>query len=202
MHAVIHFVLILLARFPKIGGFLGLIFAVVFSYAGFRSWLSLQKIPQEPLYVSLEEAAVMASAGGDFWVTIKEVSWDCANFIHIDVDNFVQTEAIFTDKTGAIVGVALFGAEPKGLSCKDLGESNITGMLSKMSTESYERLPEKRFDVTNYQNPASRLFLCTFCGRGNSTLGIIVCTLLTLIGLAIYPLSLSLRRQYEKERSL
>ena len=201
MHAFIHPLLILFARFPKIGGLVGSIVAMVFGYGAYISWSSLQKMTDHPISVSIEEAANLISTRGSFWATIQQVDWDCTNIIYKNSNDFTQTEALFVDRSATIIGIALF-SEPKALACDELPRSNLTGILSAVNPARYEHLSESGFNLLNYQNSTTRLFICTYCGRNNSTLGVIICTIFSLIGLSMYPASLRLRANDMKKGTL
>ena len=55
------------------------------------------------------------------------------------------------------------------------------------------------FDLTGYDDAVTRLFLCTYCGRNNSTLAVICGGVMVPLGLGMYPLCLGLKRHYEKK---
>ena len=68
-----------------------------------------------------------------------------------------------------------------------------------MSEGVYERLPERGFDLADYADADIRLSFCTYCGRGNSMLGVILGVVFVPLGLSLYPLCLYLRRDFRKK---
>jgi hypothetical protein len=187
----------LLARFPKLGGLFGLLFALAFGYTGFASWEMMQRMPRTPERLSLSEAASRASSGEDLWVEIASVKWDCRNVVYTRLldQRTTDTEVIFTDERAAVLGVALF-RESRRLSCEDLPDTNVTGVLSRMGDTFYERMPKRGFDIAEYENAATRVRLCTFCGRPNSVGLVILAVIFVPLGLSMYPICLAMRKQY------
>jgi hypothetical protein len=200
MHVTIHPILRLFARYPVLGGVFGLVIAVAFGFLGVSSWFDLQKMPDQPVAMTLEQAvSATGNTEEDIWVSLEKVNWDCRNVVYSDLgDNSMRTEVIFTNDDRSIFGVALF-SDSKRMNCEDLSDVNVTGTLSRMGDGFYERMPARGFDLDNYRNVTTRLNLCNFCGRGNSSLGVLCGAVMVPLGLLMYPLCLAMKRNYEKK---
>lgn len=188
----------LFARFPKLGGLFGLITSVGFGILGVSSWQSYQRMPETILQLTLDEAVTAVSSGEEIWVEISNVVWDCQNIIHTDMNQGFRTEIVFTDATNSILGKALF-SEPNMLTCEEIEGRKAMGVLSLMSEGVFERMPERGFHLKNYEGAKVAVSLCEFCGPGNSYLGIICGAIMVPLGLCLYPLSLSLRKNYKNK---
>lgn len=195
MYAVSGF-LRLFARFPMLGGLFGLIVTLGVGRIGLASWTELQTMPDTPPQVSLAQASHLVSSGGETWVDIERVRWDCQNTVYSRIGGSLSTEVLFTDETGSILGVAKFGGAEQ---CTDLQPTRLKGILSPMSDRFYQRMPERGFHITPYSKATVRVHLCAYCGRNNS-IGALICSMvLAPLGLLMYPLSLALRRSYRKK---
>ena len=170
--------------------------AIAFGYLGISSWNAVQKMPEKPLFTSLDQIVNLTNTDEDLWVEIEKVNWDCQNIVYSNVGSDVRTEVIFTEETTSILGIALF-SKSKGLSCSELSETNVIGILSKMTEGFYNRMFERGFNLANYKDAEVRLHLCTFCGRSNSYGLVIVSVIFVPLGLAMYPLCLRMRKKYE-----
>lgn len=186
----------LFAQYPKLGGLFGLVAAVAFAYLGFVNWNEVQKMPEAPINVSVTQAAALVNSGESAWVILQHIQWDCENIVHSYVSRrSYRTEILFTDETNSVLGVALF-SRSKRLSCAELTDTELTGVLSRIEDRFYERMPARGFNLTRYNGTTMRVHLCTFCGRDNSTLGVICGLVMAPLGLSMYPLCLSLRKHY------
>lgn len=187
----------LFARFPKLGGVLGLLVAGAFGFLGIVNWNELQTMPERPESLSLSDAIHRVNAEEDIWVEIEWVEWDCSNIVYSGTGSDAETEVIFTNESHSILGVAEFS---RRLTCEDIVGSKAVGVLRPMTEGFYERLPKRGFDLADYgKNVDTRLFLCTYCGRGNSLLGVICATVFVPLGLLMYPLCLISRKDLEKK---
>lgn len=186
----------LFTRFPKLGGLFGMLVAGVFGLSGIVQWNDLQSMPESPEALSLSDAIRRVNAEADVWVEIEWVEWDCHNIVHSGAGSDAETEVIFTNESGSVLGVAEFSSR---LTCEDLVESTVVGVLSSMTDGFYKRLPERGFDLANYGRADTRVYLCTYCGRGNSMLAVICSAVFVPLGLMMYPLCLNLRKHYEKK---
>lgn len=193
MYALTQPLINLFASHPRLGGLFGLVIALLFGFLGISSWQDMQSMPQEPLRLSLAEASALVRASGeDQWVTLEKVSWDCANIVQHDN----RARALFSDESETVLGVATLSL-PQGshLTCASLSPYEVTGILSPMSQGTYDRLDDTGFSLSGYDDASVRVALCTFCGRGNSRIGVVLAVILVPLGLAMYPMSLYLRRQ-------
>ena len=189
----------LFARFPVLGGLFGLLAAGLFGFAGLVHWNELQDLPESPEVLSLSDAVHRVDSGEEVWVELEWVRWDCDNIVYSGAGSDAETDVIFTDEYGSILGVAEFSSR---LTCEDLGGGTVDGMLRPMSGGFYKRIPKRGFDLTDYGNADVRLYLCTYCGRENSMLAVICGAIFVPLGLMMYPLCLSLRRHYQRRGML
>ena len=195
-HHLVHGALLLFARFPKAGGIFGLLSAAAFGFLGFSRWQELQTMPQYPERLSLSEAILWLDEVEDIWVELQWVEWDCDNIVSSGGGSDDRTDVIFTDESHSVLGRASFSYR---VTCEDLPDGAVDGMLRRMSEGVYERLPERGFDLADHADADTRLSLCTYCGRGNSALGVILGAIFVPLGLAIYPLCLYLRREFTRK---
>jgi len=195
-HHLTHGVMLFFARYPIAGGVFGLLAAAAFGFLGVSSWLDLQEMPETPEALTLPEAILRLDEADDIWVALEGAVWDCGNIVHTQVGSGDRTYAVFTDESRSVLGLATFSDR---LTCAELGDSAAVGMLGPMSDGVYQRLPERGFDLSDYAEADTRLSLFTFCGRGNSTLGVILGAIFVPMGLLMYPLCLYLKRDFEKK---
>jgi hypothetical protein len=191
-HAVTHHLTHWLGRYPRVGLAVGLAMAVAFSMTGVLFWNELQALPAQPETIAPSQVADRIAGGKSVWVEIKPVIWDCANILRYRSDGYARMKVVFTDETQSVLGVAEFGDADR-LVCQDFG-SSATGIADALEPAFYQGLPEGEFDLTNYQAATTRVRLCTYCGRHNSTLGVIFSFLMVLLGLGMYPLCLVMQR--------
>jgi hypothetical protein len=180
-HVLFHPLLELLTRFPKFAALFSLILALASGCGWFASWRSFQSFPQSPVHISLAQAPSILKPNEDLWVEIDKVKWDCKNII--------DGEAIFTDESQMVLGVALF-SRGKPFVCNDLPGTGVSGVLSIMDSNTYNHLAGEGFSLAGYQGLTDRVYLCTFCGPENAKLGMILCVIFLVISIVFYPLVL------------
>ncbi|HLY29141.1 MAG TPA: hypothetical protein VKQ72_22540 [Aggregatilineales bacterium] len=187
----------LFARFPKLGGLIGLLIAGAFGVLGVGSWQQLREMPDQPALLTLSDAAEQLHTHEQVWVQLSGVEWDCGNLVDETLlDGSHRTEVIFWDQASAVWGVALFSGQVR---CRDLNSSKASGILTQMEAGFFDRLSQRGFDLTRYQGEKVRLNLCTFCGPANSTLGVVIGIIFVPIGLAMYPMCKGLQRYYRNK---
>ena len=199
MHALTSLATKLFIASPWIAGVFGLAVALLFGYFGVSSWQAMQRMPEQPQSLSLTAAAQAVKAEGeDQWVSIGPLIWDCSNI----VQEGDRTSAVFSDASRSAIGVAVFSGT-RDLSCGDLDPVAATGVLRLMGEGEVARLDDRGFDLARFSPDATRVALCTFCGRGNSRLGVVLSAVMVVIGLSLYPLCLyENRRRARKQRAL
>ena len=195
-HHLVHGALLLFARFPKVGGVFGLLVAAAFGFLGFSSWQDLQTMPEVPETLTLSEVILKLEEAEDVWVELEWVEWDCDNIVSSGGGSDDRTDVIFTDESHQILGRAIFSSQ---VTCADLPDGAVEGVLRRMSEGVYERLPERGFDLADYADAETRLSLCTYCGRDNSMLAVILGAIFVPLGLSLYPLCLYLRKDFRKK---
>ncbi len=191
---LIHPLIELFAAFPKLAGLFGLGIAILFGIGGVANWNELQQIPEEPVQMSLADVPTALLSQNRIWAELSEVTWDCSNSIYDKSAD--RTEVVFTDQARSILGVALYGGK---LSCNNMQGKTTGGVVSRMEDSFYTRLPGRGFDLSNYSEATVRLYLCTFCGRGNAIGLIVLSAIFVPLGLCMYPLALKLRADRDKK---
>jgi hypothetical protein len=182
--------LALMVRFPRLAGLFGLVVAGMFGFLGVSSWLSLKEFGDQPRQISLRTSGHEISEKRE-WVVVEDAKWDCSSMAPFGSGTDKRAEAIFTDESGKVLVVALL---PDQVSCTELTASSPTGEIYRMSERHYEHLAgEGRLD--KYTSATTYLDMCTFCGPANSRIGVVLGLIFVPLGLALYPLSLYLRRQ-------
>jgi len=195
MGEVIQGLFLLFAKHPKLAGLFGLIVAIVFGILGLSAWNGAQKMPSTPTHITLNQIAATIKPNEEVWVEIDKVKWDCTNIVYTYSGIDLKTEAVFTDDTNSILGVAHFSLDQKP-SCGDLNEINVKGTLLPMTDIFYSQMAGRGFQLAKYKNSAIRINLSTFGGPGNSQLLIFISLVMVLLGLALYPLCLYLKNRY------
>jgi hypothetical protein len=179
----------LMVRFPILAGAIGLVVAGMFGMLGVLSWQSLQEYGDQPRHISLSTSGQEITEQNE-WVVIEDAKWDCSSMAPFGSGTDKRAEAMFTDESGKVLVVALL---PEKVSCAELTASPPTGEIHRMSEYHHKHLTsEARLD--KYTNATTYLDMCTYCGPTNSRLGVILGLIFVPLGLALYPLSLYLRR--------
>lgn len=184
-------------RRPMVAGIVGLVFAGLFANLTIVSYKESQRLPSEPARLTTAEAAAVAPEGYDNrpWVVLDDAVIDCHNIHYERVGSDYRTSVVLTDPLETIIVVATY-SNPKRLSCVELAGMSASGMLSHMNARRYARFQELgEFDLSGYESATAYMDLCAFCGGGNSSLGVYIGLLMTLLSLSLYPLLLWARRR-------
>ena len=182
------------AQHPKRALVFSLVVAIVSLMVAITSWSHLQTLPDEPESSSLSQIASKLENQSSIWVTIPSVEWDCNNVVqYTNSTNDYQTDAVFTNAERTVMGVATFSGQK---TCEQIMQSSLTGEVYIMGEEYRAKLPSRGFDMANYSKTTTFINICTHCGRGNSTIGVWAGAIMTIVGLSIYPMSLSRNRRY------
>ena len=175
---------------PRLALWLGLAVAVAGVWISISYWQELRRMPSEPERVSLSQISALGP-GEERWVEITDARWDCQNLVHYEVARDTWTNAVFTDETQSIVGVATSSDQ---ITCGELEQQLASGVVSRMGDADYTRLSRRGLNLAAYQETRTFLMLNTAGGRGNSRAGITVGVMFAVLGLALYPLSLRMQR--------
>lgn len=165
-----------------------------FGYLGFFSWRQLQSFPPEPQPMTLREASHVAEQGRA-WVIVEDIQWNCDHMYYSQVNRNTWTDIVFTDNSSELWGLAIFDREK---TCDEIKAEAGIGVLDVASTKKRNDLIANGFAVSEYERNGVFLSLCTYCGRENSRLGVIVSSILILIGIWL----LRIANKTEREQKL
>lgn len=154
----------------------GALMVAVFLILGRQAFLDYQRFGDEPLSVDTN-GAIEASAGGRQWVAIHGAPWRC--------DATIRTgHTFFPARSNGIDVVARFDHD---VVCENVVAGPLVGVIEQVEKEDFERF--QKAGMTNNDFAKVRLLnVCKACGKDNARLGVIICGLFVIMGLAIYPL--------------
>jgi hypothetical protein len=165
---------------------------VVFGYFGIDAWRDYRSFEDAPRQLTMH-AAVDASESSRQWVSLAGGAWRC-DALMTNVPGGVAFIPATVDD-GSIV-VARFD---HSIDCNSVTAAPMTGVLETMDADRARDLRSAGLDLPI--GARLRTFdVCAFCGRSNSRLGVIMCTLFVLLGLMIYPLRLAYQRGAQRAR--
>lgn len=151
--------------------------------------------PNEPARLSISDAANKAykKPGTQIWVLIDGGEWDCDTIQHSTLGDQDVTDVFLTDRTHSIVIIADF---LKNYTCDEIKQQPASGYLYTMNDLRFSHVQvDYKTQLARYGLAARPLELCTYCDRGNSSLGVIVTGALTLTCLALIPVTQYAYRQ-------
>lgn len=134
-------------RQPKVVLVFGLAFALLFGALAIVGLRDVNRMPSAPQSVSISDAnALAASANGEqVWVSIEDGLLDCDNLIYRQVGSRTRTNVLVTNEAMTDVVVAEFSSR---LTCEQILQQDLSGLLSKMSDRRYQRFLElNEFDL-------------------------------------------------------
>lgn len=158
----------------------------VFGTFGLQAWNEYRAFDESPRQVDLL-GAVHAADNGKQWVSVSNAPWQCNGELTRVPGGFAFLPAIASD--GSVV-VARFD---HAIDCKALLGAPFVGVIEPMD---FQRISDLRAaGLALPEDVALRtLDVCSFCGRPNSRLGVIVCAVFVLLGMFIYPLRVGYQR--------
>ena len=163
---------------------------VVFGYFGVDAWRDYRSFEDAPRHVTMH-AAVDASESSRQWVSLAGGAWRCDELMTNVPGGVAFVPAIVDD--GSIV-VARFD---HSIDCKSVTAAPMIGVLETMDVGRARDLRSAGLDLPT--GARLRTFdACDFCGRSNSRLGVIMCTLFVFLGLLLYPLRLAYQRAQQR----
>jgi hypothetical protein len=125
--------------------------------------------------------AVAASAEGRQWVRVEGAPWQCAS-LKRDVPGGAAFLPASSDDGATIV--ARFDHP---IRCADVAKAPLIGIVEPMASKRAADLRSAGLSLPT-DAPLRTLEVCSSCGKDNARLGVLICSLLVLVGLAIYPL--------------
>jgi len=180
-----HGIVALFARFPWIAGLFSLVAVVVFGWLGWGAWQDYRQLGDAPRRIDFAAALATASVQPQ-WVEIAPSGWECTRALQ----THGWTDILLTSTADAGFIVATYNHE---VDCAEVAHRPVSGVLDQMSAKKAARLRKAGLALPLTAPGATGPALCTYCGSGNSRLGVLVCAIFVLICVPLYPLSRYLR---------
>jgi len=141
--------------------------------------------------------AVAQISSNNLWVILDNIKWDCNHIYYQDTgDTTFNTYIVFVDNYSNPTGLAVFDQK---YSCDAIMKMEVSGTLGYLSRRQGEHiLPKIGVDAGS---ATKFLEFCTYCGRNNSTIGVISGGLFFLAGLVLISDFKFLRALFQKRHS-
>jgi len=147
-------------------------------YFGSGSARDALRFPEEPIEMTVTQAALTASTGRQ-WITVLPGAWRCGDQVRLGLLQLVPA----TTTDGALV-VARFEGP---VSCEAATARPVTGVIDVMDEPVAKSLSSAGV-LTYREDSVHQLDVCTHCGRDNARLGVVICSFFVLFGVAFVPL--------------
>ncbi len=165
------------------------IFSILLScFIGFLSVKELAGLPSEPQHMLISEALSKVSEKR-LWVILDDIQWHCDHVYFFERNKSGDdTYILFTDKNNTVLGLGLFNGKKE---CEAVVKSEVSGVLdvgvkgTDGATLS-RSLTESGVDVSFHEKNGTFLFLCTYCGRENSSLGLVLSLFFLISGIMLF----------------
>jgi hypothetical protein len=188
---------LILAKYPKLSAVVCSLVFLIFGALAVNNYVEMRKYLPAPVPISLDQAKMFVATGIKEWVILDHVKWDCHNYT-LDEDGKYIKQIVFSDNENSFLGIALFASNTRYL-CKNLPEKNVMGLLMPMSQATIQKAQNDGLDGSDYDLSSRGMYLCTYCGYKNYRTGVIVCSLLSLIGFGLHFLIMEQRKQYIRD---
>lgn len=181
IHSIVH----IAVRFPKVAGAIGLLGAILFGFMALSSYQEMQKIGDTPQTANLESITAYLSTQDRYWVKVTDGELDCPSLHQEPVGSSVNTEVFVKDSTGSILMLVTFTQK---LDCSQITSGMLQGVAYPMSAQ-HESILRSQSRLNDYPDVSRFIELCTTCSPGTSAALIWISIVLMLAGLSIYPLA-------------
>jgi len=155
-------------------------------FIGFLSVKELAVLANEPQHMLISDAVSKVSEK-PLWVILDDIQWDCDHVFYFEDNRDSSTYIVFTNKEKSVLGFALFGGKK---DCKVIRQNEVAGVLDvavdRKSRSLYSLLAENGFDIALHEKNGTLLSLCTYCGRENSLIGIILSVIFLGSGIFLF----------------
>jgi hypothetical protein len=179
-----HLTLFLLQH-PRLAGLFGFVIALAFGALGVSSLIESRQLPDAPTVVTMAQFADALKTQDPYWAIIPNPQWDCSTLVHTKVGEDTHTEVFVRDPKNS---VALLVTYIEPMECADLNQSQAVGVVRLMS-EKYVQHLEQEGRLAPFRDYRTLAYLCTTCGKQNSTWLLVISAIFVVIGLGItYPL--------------
>ena len=170
---------------PWIMGVLGLALAVAMVPLFFSALEDYRSFPDAPIETTSTKAFALALEGGEHWVTLTDVLWQCRNTLQ-------EGKVVVLRAGRGRMFVVELGSSNR---CEDLSSGPMTGVLD-VSSDRRRRFLVEREGLRIEPADEPLLLLCTYCGGDNAKLGIFMAPAFMLLGLGMYPGLRMARKHY------
>jgi hypothetical protein len=160
---------------------LGIFSILFFAYLGFVSWKELQTFPKEPKHMKLFEATSLIPQQSQ-WVIADDIHWDCDHIFYKEVNGQTNTYIVFTDNNQRVWGFSYF---PRNMTCDEITHTKAVGILDFANNAQRTDLISLGFDLSKYEKNSMFLSFCTYCGVSNSRIGVVIASIMVVIGAAL-----------------
>ncbi len=185
MRSLIEF----LTRRPDLAGVFGFLVASGFGAYGWYSFREYRGFSAAPARLSVAEATARA-ARRDLWVTLADAAWRCDRPIRQPYDD--ATLFLIGDAAGDHPVLAYFDGR---IECDEARLGPAAGVLGQINERMRSRLDQAGLAQATDGRAAETLLLCTDCGPANS-LGIaVMCGVMALAAMGLYPVFLFMHRR-------
>jgi hypothetical protein len=184
-----------LLQHPRLARLFGLFMVVVFGALGVSSLIDVSQLSDAPSVVTMSQFAETLKTQDRYWAIIPNPQWDCSTLLHTKVGDDMHTEIFIRDPENSIAILVTY-IDP--IECGDLDRAQAIGVGWLMSEKHIQNL-EQEGRLASFRNYRTLASLCTTCGKQNSTGLLVISAIFVVIGLAIYPLISSARREVERQ---
>jgi hypothetical protein len=151
-----------------------------FGWLGLEAFRDYRTFGDEPLRTSVA-GAVEASATGRQWVSVVGAPWRCAELLR-----GVPGGAAFLPAS-APEGATIVARFDQPIRCEAVVSRPLIGIVEPMAPQRARDLGAAGLRLPA-DAPLRTLEVCSSCGKDNARMGILVCAVFVLVGLALYPL--------------
>ncbi len=146
----------------------------------------VNSVPSDPVQIGLQTAVTQAS-DERIYVQIEGGQWDCDSITHVRTPRInnrpasTDTEAFLISNDGTVVTFVRLSNEQ---SCDDLNALTPEGYLTRLDADKQQELTND-VRLAKYISATDYLELCSYCSPSNSWLGIIISSVMGLLGLGL-----------------
>jgi hypothetical protein len=171
---LIHYVLHLSFKNRFFAKLIGTLLSVMFLSVAYTSWKELRSIPDRPEEISITDAAQRLSRESHLWVSLTGGEWDCPSLTKAGE---TDTVVVYRGKEQNEIVVVTYD---RRITCKQIADLQPVGRLDKI--EKGRRAFLSNFlDFSKYGSPSVIFEICTYCGKFNSQLGVVLGTIMGLL---------------------
>lgn len=158
-----------------------------FGYLGLIAWQDLQTFSAGPMRLSLDEA-IARSKTSEIYAQVERVNLDCK---HAWTDVLRSPSALVPihDENENVIAVVDYN---RHIDCFAEEQLPLVGVFAPLNSRKRASLVKSEVELS-----PEVIDICTNCGPENSRIGVIVCAVLGLAGLLLFPLVLLLRRRLQ-----